>query len=81
MTHDMTQSIISRGGDESGGLSPLHRFLRLLTNFREFITGRIVSTNGGPRMIPGVHIKYHPLVIARLEQEEHSRPPSMKNEG
>lgn len=35
MTHDMTQSIISRqregrggGGDESGGgLSPLHRFL------------------------------------------------------
>lgn len=29
----------------------------------------------------GVHIKYHPLVIARLEQEEHSRPPSMKNEG
>lgn len=80
MTHDMTQSIISRGGDESGGLSPFS-CLRLLTNFREFITGRIVSTNGGPRMIPGVHIKYHPLVIARLEQEEHSRPPSMKNEG
>ena len=98
MTHDMTQSIISRqrkgrggGRDESGGgLSPLHRFLAFDCSriFLDLSLGESflrMAAHVYPR-IPtydtgGVHIKYHPLVIARLEQEEHSRPPSMKNEG
>lgn len=74
------------GGNRRGfplGCITENRFLSYrgdCSRIYEFISRGIVSANA-IHVSYGVHIKYHPLMIARLEQGEHSRLPSMKNEG